>query len=396
MKKKNILLIFTIIIVITALMITIFLFQESNTEKIKDEWETTFGGENNDEGYFVFPTEDEGCLVTGITESYGNGRKDMINIKFDKFGNEEWNITFGGKGDEEGKALIQTDDKGFIIVGKTDSFGEGKNDVLILKINEEGEKQWNKTFGGEKNDRANSIVKTEDGGYIIVGRSNSFGNEDYDVLIIKINYLGEEEWIKTIGGENDDEGRSIIKKNGQEYIIAATTRSYGKGRNDIWIININNTGHEQWNKTVGYENSDLPNQIIMTENKNFITVGHSELNNSNKWAGIIVEIDENGNMVLVKTIENNTIDLGLSSIAKTDDGYLITGYKGPYGNEQDQLLVKIDLYGNEIWRKAIGGKYCDGGVWIQKSTDGYYFITGYKDKDGSGIHDIWLLRNRID
>jgi len=393
MLKKIIAPILVVIIVISILyIITIIPTNQSNKDELKEEWEITFGGEKNEEGFFVFSTDDEGCIVTGYKESIGDENKDMLIIKFNKYGNEEWNLTIGGDGDEEGKALVQTADKGFIIVGKTDSYGNGENDVFVVKISEEGEKQWNKTFGGEKNDRANSIVETDDGGYVIVGRSDSFENKGFDVLIIKINALGKEEWLHTIGGEKDDEGRSIVKNNDDGYTIAAATRSYGEGRNDIWILNINSTGVEQWNKTYGYEKSDMPNQIIKTENGNLIIVGHSELNYSNKWSGIIINTDENGNKIWEKTIENDTTDVGLSSITNTDDGYISTGYIGPYGNEQDQLLVKMDLNGNEVWKKYIGGEYCDGGIWIQNSSNNHFYIVGYKDIDGSEAYDLWLIR----
>ena len=393
MKKEILFLILAVIIIISIIFIISKIpSTQENTEK--EEWESTFGGKGNQEGFFVISTEDEGCIATGYSESDINGDKDIFVVKVDKNGNEEWNLTFGGDEDEDGKSLIQTEGKDYIIVGKTDSYGSGESDVLVLKISKDGKLIWNETFGGEKNDRANSIVKTDDGGYIIVGQSESFGNGEYDVFLIKINSSGVEEWSNTIGGKKDEEGRSIVENNSGGYVIAATTRSYGEGRSDIWIINIDNNGEEQWNKTFGYEGSDLPNHIIKTEDNKFIIVGHSEVNYTNRWTGVILKFDPNGNKIWETIIENET-DVGLSSVTQAEGGYVSTGYIGPYGNEQDQILVKIDSNGDKTWTKYISGEYCDGGIWIQKSTDGYFYITGYKDNDGSESYDLWLIRTKL-
>ena len=87
---------------------------------------------------------------------------------------------------------------------------------------------------------------------------------------------------------------------------------------------------------------------------------------------------------------------GTSSIDTTEEGYIAVGYIGEYGTEQNLLLVKMDLLGNVVWNHTIGGEYGDAGVWIQRSGDKHYYITGYRDEDGTEINDMWLLKIKID
>ena len=199
-------------------------------------WIRTFGGSNSDYGRSVQQVSDYGYILTGSTASFGNDSYDVWFIKTDAQGVEEWNQIFGGSDDDYGSSIQQTADGGYIITGWTNSFGNSNDDAWLIKTDSQGNEEWNQTLGGSDFDRGYSVQQTTDGGYIITGYTNSFGNGDYDVWLIKTDSQGNEEWNQTFGGSNNDEGHSVQETTDGRYVITGSTASFGYGGEDVWLI----------------------------------------------------------------------------------------------------------------------------------------------------------------
>ena len=208
------------------------------------EWEKFLGGDETDYGFSVQQCSDNGFIITGYTQSYGAGMLDLWLIKTDNSGNEQWNKTFGGSNYDTGRKVRQVSDGGYIVLGNSMSFGPGGEDIWLIRMDRDGNETWNRTFGGYRNDLGFCIQETIDDGYIITGSTYSYGAGEDDVWLIKTNSTGHKEWDRTFGGENKEGwGSSIVEVPDEGYLIAAYTKSYGAGDADGWLIKTNQTGY---------------------------------------------------------------------------------------------------------------------------------------------------------
>jgi hypothetical protein len=157
-------------------------------------------------------------------------------LKTDSLGNGEWNVAFGDSGVDRGQAVQQTADGGYIIAGYTDSFGAGLYDMLLIKTNSSGTQEWMKTHGGSGRDYGHSVQQTADGGYIVGGYTLSFGAGSEDVWLVKTDANGDEEWSQTYGGTSTDVGYCVQLAADGGHIVAGYTLSFGAGMHDVWLI----------------------------------------------------------------------------------------------------------------------------------------------------------------
>jgi hypothetical protein len=207
-------------------------------------WNKSFGGTIVDEGYFVQQTSDGGYIITGETDSFGAGGGDVWLIKTDDNGDMLWNRTFGGTDWDQGRSVQQTMDGGYIITGFTDSFGSGDRDVWLIKTDSDGKKVWDRTFGGRYYDNGCSGQQTTDGGYILTGVTFSSATHSDDMWLIKTNSIGNMMWNRTFGGGDYDEGYSVQQTTDGGYIITGTlsVKTDGNG-NTIWEKSFDDTAN---------------------------------------------------------------------------------------------------------------------------------------------------------
>ena len=217
-------------------------------ESGNEQWSNTFGGEGGDKGYSVQQTSDGGYIITG-KGSFGDIGDTIFEvgvylIKTDENGNEQWSQTFGGgENDDQGHSVQQTSDGGFIICGVKDFNTDFNSDVYLIKTDENGNEQWTQTFGGGVSEWGYSVQQTTDGGYIITGDTYSFGNGQRDVCLIKTDENGNEQWTQTFGGDNLDYGYSVQQTTDGGYIITGNTQSFGNGNYDVYLIKTDGYGN---------------------------------------------------------------------------------------------------------------------------------------------------------
>jgi uncharacterized protein (TIGR02145 family) len=253
---------------------------------------------------------------------------------------------------------------------------------------------WTHTYGGSGYEDGRFVQQTLDGGFIIVGSTETFGNEGNDVWLIKTDVVGNEQWNRTFGGSNNDRGYSVQQSQDGGYIIAGITSSFGAGLNDFWLIKTNSEGYEEWNQTYGGDWNDTGYSLQQTDDGGYIIVGNTSYGQTARYDIFIIKTDLQGNLEWSQSYGNQNTDEEGFSVQQTDDGgFILVGYTSFLGNGQkDVWLIKTDVVGNEQWNRTFGGSNNDRGYSVQQSQDGGYIIAGITSSFGAGLNDLWLIK----
>lgn len=358
-------------------------------------WTKTFGGSNIDIGHCVQQTADSGYIITGYTRSYGtiSGRNVWL-VKTDKNGNQQWNNTFGGNADDEGYSVQQTIDGGYIISGYTKSFGAGLMDVFLIKADPSGNQVWSKTFGGVQDDEGYSVLETNDGDYVVSGVTSSSGAGSRDMWMIKTDPSGNLIWQKTHGGMSSDGAWYVVQTTDGGFILTGWTLSYGPGAvGNAWLVKTDSLGNQQWNKFFGGDDVDRGYAVQQTTDGGYILTGYTDSFGAGLYDMLLIKTDSLGNAVWTKTFGGTGRDYGYSVQQTSDGGFIVLGYTLSFGAGGDDFyLVKTDANGNEEWFKTYGGSASDVGFFVRQTNDGGLIMTGHTLSFGSGIHDVWLIK----
>jgi hypothetical protein len=301
-----------------------------------------------------------------------------------------WTHTYGGNGYEIGACVLETRDGGFAVVGSTNSCGAGDYDLLLLKTDAAGTQIWQKTFGTEGWDGGNFIRETQDGGFILVGTSHN-GN-DGDVYLVRTNSAGDSIWSRTFGGAGYDDGRCVRQTSDGGFILTGCTTLSGTAGKDVYLIKTNAQGDEIWSRTFGGDYDDVGNSLLITPDGGYLIVGYTYLDGTDNCDVYLIKTDAAGHSVWSRTVGGGSWDYGLDVESTQDGGYVISGYTYSYGaGLTDVYLFKTDAQGNLIWQRTFGGAGYDFGRAVEPLPGGGFLIAGSTDSFGWGEADAYLI-----
>jgi hypothetical protein len=207
-----------------------------------------------------------------------------------------WQKIYSGPGYEKAQSIVETNDGGYIITGNTTSFGSGYTDVWVLKLTRDGDIIWQKAYGRIFYDYGYSVLQLEDGGYLIAGFTESIEQRYYDALVMKLNSDGTIAWQKIYGGDLDDFAFSITKGHNNEYIISGGTESFWIGSRHVWALAINSDGIPIWGKIYGGGKSDSVLSIQKTQDGGYILAGGTASFGAGKTDMWILKLTPDGNI----------------------------------------------------------------------------------------------------
>lgn len=422
-------------------------------------WEKSYGGKQADYLFDAIATPDNGYILAGSSLSNKTGNKTEKNQgnldywiwKMNQKGELEWQKSFGGPGADLLKSVKSTNDGGYILGGSSESAkgeqkkdaNKGQYDYWIVKLNAKGNEEWQMTLGGKGQDELHSISQTSDGGYILGGSSSSgkssveeegksnlygkseagFGSLDY--WVIKLDSKRKIEWQRTLGGQYSDMLRSIQQTRDGGFILGGysnspesgnkTERCHGSG--DYWIVKLDKDGATEWQKTYGGDKDDQLYAICQTKDGNYVAAGNSNsgstgnknVSNQNGTDFWVVKLAEGGEEIWQKTYNVGNVDFLISMIENNDGSLLLGGYAQSeiIGNNKkkeneginDYVTIKIASDGKELWTQTVGSGGEDILRKVIEIRDGGYLLAGTsngkpsKDRYTSiGSQDFWVVK----
>jgi uncharacterized delta-60 repeat protein len=236
----------------------------------------TWGDDKNDEGYDIARDGTGNIYITGYTNSFGAGGRDAFIAKYDSTYIQQWNTTWGGNLDDQGYGIALDGSGNIYMMGYTNSFGAGGDDAFIAKFDNSGNSLLNITWGGSNGDQGFGIALDGSGNIYITGYTDSVGAGDDQAFIAKFDNSGNSLLNITWGGDDSDDGYDIAIDGSGNIYITGYTESFGAGDYDAFIAKFNSAGNSLNNITWGDTDDDQGNSITLDESGNIYITGYTE------------------------------------------------------------------------------------------------------------------------
>lgn len=422
-----------------VLLISFFIFQTTYAQLV---WQKTYGGSGHEYCWKTIPTSDGGFAFVGNSESNdgdvssNHGGSDLWVAKTDASGTIQWSILYGGTDDEEGFDLVQTADNGFMVVGWTDSFdgdvsghhGTYSSDLWVLKLTSAGAISWSKCFGGTSDDEGASIVKTQSGDYIIAGTTYSYdgdvsgnhGSSEPDFWIIKISSTGTLLGQLCVGGDGYEEGIKMVATADDGCIVAGRTSSTDltpigyHGGSDMLVAKISAGITLDWAKCYGGSETEEANAVVQLSDGSFAVLGYTSTHNNGDVTGHhgsqgsddfwLLKLTSAGAITWAKCYGGDGDDQS-NGLTKTSDGGFamsgltnstngdVTGFHNGGFFDPDIWVAKVDGSGGFLGQRCCGGSGQDESFNIYEESSNVFVVTGFTY---SGDYDVTLNRGSAD
>jgi len=314
-----------------------------------------------------------------------------INLFAQNPGDVIWNKMFGGEAYDEANSVVYTDTDEFIAAGYTQSYGLGRwGNAYLFKADEFGDSVWTRNFGWDGNDVFADLVESSARNFVGTGLPHTEFNFE-NIYLVKVDINGNLLWEKNFGGPQKEVALSLVNSDDGGLVITGVTKSFSVGEEDLFIFKTSVDGDSLWFKTYGTVGNDGGYGISKTSDGGYIIAG--QYNWSDLW---LLKVDASGDTMWTKIFGGNNFDEGLSVIETEDNGYIVCGHSSSFGNgELDIYVVKTDSAGNLQWQKTYGGPGYDEGRKILKRDNGY-LVMGNTDSGITGelnYYIIWTNEN---
>jgi len=359
------------------------------------EWSRTYGGGGEDQGYSVCETSDGGFVIAGYTTEKSS---DAYIMKTNSSGDTAWTRTLDGGGRDAVYSVIENRSGNYVIAGYLNQGDAGGDNVLLTEYDSDGKLLWGQTYDTSSNsDMGHCVQQTSDGGYIIAGET--FVNEnDWDILLIKTDPNGKKEWISLLGGSGEQAAFSVQQTSDGGFAIAGQNRPTAWSPSELLLLKVDKYGHYEWQKTYGGHSNDAGKSLLITQDNGYLVAGWTNFEEGAPGDEVyLVRTDKSGDTLWTRTYGGAKSDQGHSVCATDDGAFVVAGYSTPtWASDPYIYLLKINEKGDTLWTRGFGLTRDSRGYSVQQTSDGGYIIAGSTIPYGSETHDIFLVKVRRD
>ncbi|RPH95940.1 T9SS C-terminal target domain-containing protein [candidate division KSB1 bacterium] len=356
-------------------------------------WTRTFGGTQGDICYSVQRTQDGGYIMAGETRSSGAGGRDFWLVKTTSVGSMQWNRTYGGAQDETCYAVHQASDGGYVLVGRTNSFRPGSWNGWVVRTNASGDTMWTRVFGGSQPDAFYSVAQGPGGFFWAAGYTYSYGLAG-DYWLVQLSTFGDSITTHTYGGNRSEVCNKILIENDYMYLVGST-ESYGQGQTglpDYWLLKVSWLGDSVWSRPYGEDRSDVCTSIAAGDSGSLILGGYTESSGAGRADFWVIRTDSMGYLWNERTFGRTGQDYCQAVMQVAPNRIQVAGtteYTAAGGN--NGWLLEMDNNLDTLWNRQVGGASVDEIYAMVSSMDGT-ILTGGTWSFGSGQQDFWLVK----
>ncbi len=356
--------------------------KEEVSEKKKEgyyaQWQKIYGGKEDDIAYDIVALENGDSAIIGTCKSYGAQRTDICVTRMNAKGEMRWRLWLGGKKKDEGKAISRAADGTILVLGSSKSFSKNYDyDLYAAKISLEGKLLWEKSFGGERDEFAGGISGTDDGGSLIVGESESFGEGDKNIYIVKLDKNGKIVSQRTIGGSRADSAQALTRTRDGSFVMVGYREVETSGDTDFFVMKLDQEGRKIWARTYGEEEADSLLGVTATVDNGIVAVGKTRSYGSEQTDLTVMKFDSKGKLIWHKIYGFKYYEYGNAVATTRDGGFVLVGGTNTLGKGNHSVyILALDKAGKLIWSHVYGGERKDVAHGVARMSDGSIMVVG--------------------
>jgi len=342
------------------------------------EWQTIYGGDEDDIAYGIVALEHGDSAIVGTCKSFGAKRTDICVTRMTGKGEMKWRLWIGGKKKEQGRAISRAADGSILVLGHTNSDTSNYDyDLDIAKISLDGKLLWEKKIGGERDEFAGGIAGTDDGGALVVGSSESYGEGDKNIYIAKLDKNGKLLSAHTVGGVKDDVATGLTRTRDGKMVMAGYREIERAGDADFFVMKMDQNGKQIWAETNGGEYEDMLNGVTATVDNGIVAIGSTRSYGSEQSDLTVMKYDENGKLIWHKIYGFKYYDYGNTVATTRDGGFILAGGTNSLGKgNHSAYILALNKAGELIWSHVYGGERKDVAHGVARMSDGSIIVVG--------------------
>ncbi|MEW6220292.1 MAG: thrombospondin type 3 repeat-containing protein [Thermodesulfobacteriota bacterium] len=342
-----------------------------------------------------------GYILVGDTRSGEHQHEDVYVVRIDGSGNEMWSRSFGDDSHTSyGESAVTTPDGGYLICGRVREFPYTTSnnwDVLLLKVDSNGNEMWKKTCDAGDHEYGQSVTAAPTGGFLVAGHTKlCAGTGESDIYLLRVDSDGNQIWSKSVSYSIYDYGNEIIPSLDDGFVIVGTTTGCLGCESSAYVLKIDSDGNELWAGSYGAELSvgsyDYGNSIAATADGGYILTGNTTPAYTCGSSMYLIKIDDAGNQVFHNVFQGGGFTSGNSVRRAFDNGFIVSGYTLSSQTGYDLYLLKTDEYGQQSWARTFGGVALDSGWSVCETADFGYVAVGATGSFGSGKTDLYVVK----